>query len=203
MNVQILSLYWDNVDPEVVQAQKRVFETLGLPISQHRIDGLRHGDWIDWVMGRTESMDVFLFIDIDCVPLSKSAVVRGVQKAAGGVLYGAEGAANHVDPSRSYAAPWYVYIHRRTWDVLGRPSAKETPFGDVCQLWTDTWRQHKGSVELVPPTSCSNPKWDLPGRPLAYGIGTTYGDECYHLFEARAGTKQLFIERCRTLVGDR
>jgi len=200
MNAQIYSLYWDNVDPALVEAQQAVFKAMQIPVNQHRINGMRHGEWIDWVMTRNDTTDVFLFIDIDCVPLSKEAVMRGIEKAASGTLYGAEGTANHIDATRSYVGAWYAFINRKTWDVLGRPSAKETPHTDVLQLWSDTWRQAGAPVELIAPTAAEQPEWDLPGRPKAYGIGTTYGEECYHLFEARAGTRGLFLDRCQKIL---
>lgn len=200
MNAQIYALYWDNVDPAIVAAQKTVFDAMQVPLNQHRINGMRHGEWIDWVMTRNETTDVFLFIDIDCIPFSKEAVLKGIEKAANGTLFGAEGAANHIDPSRSYVGAWYAFINRKTWDMLGRPSAKETPHADVVQLWTDMWRQHKLPVELIAPTLCEQPEWDLPGRPKAYGLGTTYGEDCYHLFEARAGTRGLFLQQCQKVL---
>lgn len=201
MNARIYSLYWDNINPDVVAAQKAVFDHFQLNINQHRINGFSHGEWIDWVMTRMDDVDVFLFIDIDCVPLNRDRLMGNLTKAASGTLIGAEGAANHIDPSRSYAAPWFVYVNRKVWDAVLRPSAKPSPHVDVGQLWTDTWKAHNAPVELIPPTSCAEPKWDLPGRKGAYGGATTYGDDCFHLFEARNGREQAFIDRCKKLLG--
>jgi hypothetical protein len=203
MAAKIYSLYWDNIDPELVVAQKAVCNALQMPISQHRIDGLDHGEWIDWVMTRMDDVDVFLFLDIDCIPLSKSKVMEGMRLAASGALVGAEGAANHIDPSRSYAGAWYVYINRKVWAQLGRPSAKATPQADVCQVWTDTWSRGKLPVHLIPPLHCVMPAWDLPGRKLAYGIGTTYGEDCFHMFQGRGGDKGPFLEKCRQVTGEK
>src|SRR4051812_41586683 len=142
MQVQVSSLYWDNVDPRIPLAQKAVCDALQIPITQHRIHGFEHGEWIDWLMARAENVDVFLFIDIDCIPLKRESVLENAQAAAAtGLLIGAEGAANHIDPSRSFAAAWYIYVHRQTWHELGRPTARATPTGDVCQAWTDQWRR--------------------------------------------------------------
>jgi hypothetical protein len=199
-NLGIYSLYWDNVDPTVVAAQKSVGDALQLRINQHRIHGIDHGEWIDWVVGRMEEIDVFLFLDIDCIPLTHAKVLEGVQLASSGALFGAEGAANHLDPTRSYAGPWYVYINRRAWTQLGKPSAKATPYGDVCQLWTDTWRRHGVAVQLLAPTHCLIPKWDLPGRKLAYGTATTYGEHCFHMFEGRGGDSTHFLKRCAQIT---
>ena len=202
-NLRIYSLYWDNVDPTVVAAQKAVCDALQVPVNQHRIHGMDHGEWIDWVMTRMDDVDVFLFLDIDCIPLSAAGVMQGLQQASTGELFGAEGAANHLDPSRSYAGAWYVYINRKAWSMLGRPSAKATPQGDVCQIWTDTWRSRGAPVQLIPPTHSRVPKWNLPGRPLAYGTATTFGEHCFHMFEGRGGDSSPFLERCAQITGSR
>jgi hypothetical protein len=200
LNVSAYSLYWDNIDPALVAAQRSVFERFQIPINQHRIDHLEHGEWIDWTMKRQEQVDVFLFIDIDCVPLSPERVAEGVDRAARGVLFGAEGAANHIQPLRSYAGAWYVYVNRKRWQAFSCPSARATPHADVCQGWTDTWRAQGVAVQLIAPTACVEPRWDLPERPRSYGVGTTYGEHCYHLFEARAGHRKLFLDRCREIT---
>jgi len=201
MNARFFSLYWDNIDPEIVAAQKSVFDAMSLPINQHRIHGLRHGEWIDWTMARAADTDVFLFIDIDCIPLNKDRVMQRLQMASTGTLVGAEGAANHLDPTRSYAGAWYVYIDRGTWEKFGRPSAEVTRQGDVCQHWADVWRSHNAPVHLIAPTHCVTPQWDLPGRPMCYGAATTYGDDCFHLFQARQKGAEVFLERCRKVIG--
>jgi len=41
---RIVSLYWDNVDCRIVEAQRRVFAHFGLAIDQRERTGLRHGD---------------------------------------------------------------------------------------------------------------------------------------------------------------
>ncbi len=125
-----------------------------------------------------------------------------MNRAAHGVLFGAEGAPNHIKPLRSYVGAWYAFINRKRWLQFARPSARETPRADVCQGWTDAWRLRGGAVELIAPTACADPRWDLPERPRAYGVGTTYGDDCYHLFEGRTGQqRQLFLDRCREITG--
>ncbi len=200
MRAALFSLYWDNIDPRLVAAQRSVCSSLQIAVNQHRIDGIDHGEWIDWVMARREDIEVFLFLDIDCVPLSITVLQERIRQAGVGTLIGAEGAANHVDPSRTYAGAWYVYINRSSWTRVGRPSARVTPHADVCQNWTDTWKRFNGPVSLIPPTHCMIPKWDLPGRPLAYGIASTYGEDCFHLFESRSADPQPFLERCREVA---
>ena len=200
MIARIYSLYWDNIDTSIVAAQQSVCNHLGLKAEQHRIHGLDHGEWIDWVMSRNDGVDVFLFLDADCIPLTSDRLIHGFNQAASGTLYGAEGAANHIDPARSYAGAWYVFVNREMWNLLGRPSAKASPHNDICQLWTDVWYARSQNVELISPTACLEPRWDLPGRPKAYGTATTYGADCFHLFESRhSGKQRYFLDRCRAV----
>lgn len=201
MNARAYTLYWDNLDPRIVSAQKAVFDHLGLALNQHRIHGTDHGEWIDWVMTRMDDVDVFFFIDIDAIPLSKERVMQNIATAANGTLVGAEGAANHLDPNKSYVGAWYSFINRKAWNAVGRPTAQASPLSDVCQLWTETWKACNLPVKLIEPTSSQKPKWDLPNRPQAYGVGTTYEDECYHLFEARnAENQELFLAKCDEML---
>ena len=130
MNAGLFSLYWDNIDERIVRHQKLVFDHFGLPVKQHRIDGLDHGEWMDWVLSFYD-LDAVLFADIDCIPLNSQVVTRSLEKAAHGALFGAMGCANHLDPNRVFAAPFWCAINRHQWIGLNRPSAKASRVCDV------------------------------------------------------------------------
>ena len=44
---RIVALYWDNIDPRVVEAQRKVFAHFGLSIDQRERTGVGHGDFLD------------------------------------------------------------------------------------------------------------------------------------------------------------
>jgi hypothetical protein len=200
MNGGLFSLYWDNIDERIVRHQKQIFDHFQLPLKQHRIDGLDHGEWMDWVMS-FHDMDVILFADIDCIPLNATIVVQSLEKAANGILLGATGCANHLDPSRAFAAPFWCAINRHQWVAANRPSAKASRMCDVAQNWTDAFALRGQKIELLPVTGCEQPKWNLPGKPLGFGIGTTYAGAVYHLFESRADQNiDRFIGRCAAVL---
>lgn len=199
MKLEAYSLYWDNVDARIVEAQGKVCVRFGIPVKQQRIDGMDHGAWIDWVLSLT-SADLVLFLDIDCIPLSWTGTKRMVLKAQEGTLVGAEGAANHLDPERTYAGAWYFIVNVNTWLSLGSPSAMADHDHDVAQRFTDHWRANGKPVRLISPDGCEVPLWDLPGRPKAYGIGTAYEDVCYHQFQARGGSSAPFLAKCAQVL---
>lgn len=200
MNAGLFSLYWDNIDDRIVRDQKRVFGHFDLPLRQHRIDGLDHGEWMDWVMSFYH-MDAILFVDIDCIPLNGQITKWSVEKAVGGILLGAMGCANHLDPNRVFAAPFWCAINRHQWIAANRPSAKATRVCDVAQNWTDAFGMSRQKIELLPVTDCEQPKWNFPGMPLGFGIGTTYDRGVYHLFESRADQNiGKFVSKCEAVL---
>ena len=172
----------------------------GLPIQQHCISGFEHGAWMDWVLDRTENADIILFLDVDCIIIDNGKAMSFVYKAKNGTLVGNEQATNHLGldvASRIFAAPSFLAVNRSTWKALGRPTCKATPYADVGQNLTDTWEQAGVPVELLRVSGAESAKWDLPGKPMSYGIGTTFEDATYHLFESREpANTDRFLNKC-------
>lgn len=203
MTVKVFSLYWDNIDPRIPEYQKKVMDMHNIPITQHKINGFDHGSWMDWVMLREEHTDVILFMDVDCVVVAKHNVESMLHQAHLGTLFGAAGASNHLDKERDYAGAWFVGIPRNYWMALNQPSSKPSMYCDTAQNVTDAWRKYNLPLHIVNPNTVEVPKWDLPNKSLAYGIGTTYGDICYHLFESRENANiERFVNKCKGILGE-
>ena len=201
MRVGIFSLHWENIDDKVPYYQKKVMQHFELPFAQHRIDGLDHGAWMDWVMNTNEDTDLFVFFDVDCIPIDKQRTVKAIELAMGGTLVGNEQASNHLDASRRFAAPSFLCVNRRVWKMLGKPSCKAHYDGDVAQMLTDTWEQRGVHVHLLPVKDFEVAKWDLPGRPQSYGIGTNYDDTNYHLFQVRENEHiERFVKKAESIL---
>jgi hypothetical protein len=201
LKVGIFSLYWDNIDPRVVDYQKKVMDHFNLPMVQHKIHGLDHGEWMDWILHSRDDLDVIVFFDIDCIPLNFQKIDRCITMAAGGSLVGNEQASNHLDPSRLFAAPSFLCVPRRIWRMVGKPSCKATYDGDVAQMLTDSWNYRGGSVHLLPVKDFEVAKWNLPNRPMSYGIGTNYDDTTYHLFEVRENANiERFVNKAKEVL---
>jgi len=206
MNVKVFSLHWDNIDPSIPYYQNRVMDMWNIPIQQHCITGFDHGEWIDWVLNRTVDANVVLFMDIDCIILNPDRATDFVSQAFDGTLAGNEQATNHLGEavaSRVFAAPSFLAVNRQTWENLGKHTAKATPYSDVAQNLTDVWQMRGIPVELLRVTTCDIPKWDLPNKPQAFGIGTNYEDTTYHLFESRTQENiDRFVAKCKGLLDE-
>lgn len=203
MMAGLFSLYWDNLDPRMAECQKIAVNALGYPINQHRIDGFSHGEWMDWVVGQFEDIDLFVFIDIDAVPLGRQALDEVIRSAELGNIAGCAQTANHI-PGRQnevYAGPFFLAFSRDTWERLGRPSMRPQFDRDVAQGLTMRAQECGVEVELWLPSSVEIPKWPLGGTGLEFGVGTTYGGLVYHLFESRSGKYvDRFSDVCRQVV---
>lgn len=206
MNIKTFSLHWENVDPSIPYYQKKVMDHWQMPISQHCITGFDHGEWINWVLNRTEDANVVVFMDVDCIILDKDKAVGYIEQSADGILVGNEQATNHLGEdvaSRVFAAPSFLAVNRHTWEWLGKPTAKATQFSDVAQNLTDVWQMRGVPVDLLRVSGCEVPKWDLPNKPQAFGIGTTYEDATYHLFESRTQENiDRFVNKCKEILNE-
>ena len=181
---RIVSLYWDNIDPRLIGAQRDVFAHFGFDIDQRERTGLNHGDFLDGYMTEIGEDDIALLMDIDCFPLNREIVDRAFAAARAGRIFGCAQSTSHVDPDRLFVAPTFMAISRRTWDGLGRPSFRPDATNDVAQRLNELATAAGVDTEMLYPWGCIVPKWRLAEIAL-YGIGTFYRGGVFHLFESR------------------
>jgi hypothetical protein len=181
---RIVALYWDNIDPRIVKAQREVFAHFGYSVEQREKTGTNHADFLDAFMAELEDGDVALLTDIDCFPLNREIVARAFAAAREGRIFGCAQSTNHVDPDRVYVAPMFMAVSQRTWDRLGRPSFKADETNDVAQRLNDIAEAQGVEIERLLPWASIVPKWRLADIAL-YGIGTFYHGGVFHMYESR------------------
>jgi hypothetical protein len=180
----IVSMYWDNIEPRVVTAQRLVFEHFGLSIEQHEKTGTSHGTFLDEFMAGLGAEDVALLMDIDCFPLNRAIVDEAFAAAREGRIFGCAQSSNDIDPNRLYAGPMFMAISRYTWERIGRPSFCRDGQNDVAQRLNDIAIAAGVPVDIIYPCACIVPKWRL-GDIALFGIGTFYRGGVFHLFQSR------------------
>ncbi|MEQ9893617.1 hypothetical protein [Pectobacterium aroidearum] len=183
-NIRIVTLYWDNVDARLVDAQQKVFEKFGFHIEQHNIHGMDHGVWMTDILDNTPDNNVVIIVDIDCIPLNANAVEKAIASAHSGHIYGCAQSANHIDYNYVYAAPMFLALTGKTWRGVGRPTLLANTEFDVGGKLTQVAKNTGYQVDLVYPTICAVPKWLLGGNHI-YGLFTIYNNDYLHLFESR------------------
>jgi hypothetical protein len=190
-------MHWNNIDPAMVEGQRRAFAALGQSIAQIDATGTAHGVWIDSVLAAAQPDDVILFVDIDALALTAGVVERAFAAAEAGRLFGVAQTANHVpECDFIFAAPAFLCLSRRCWDALGRPSATVDAEHDVGMRLSKAAAAHGVALELLYPNYVAVPRWRLSNKGCT-GFGTFYGESSvFHLFEARrtrrAGLRQIF-----------
>ncbi len=181
---RIVALYWDNIDPRIVKAQRDVFAHFGYAIDQRERTRVSHADFLDAYMAEIGADDVALLTDIDCFPLNGEIVARAFTAAREGRIFGCAQSTNHVDPDRIYVAPMFMAISKQTWEALGRPSFRGDKQSDVAQRLNDVAVAKGVGIERLDPWASIVPKWRLADIGL-FGLGTFYRGGVFHMYESR------------------
>ncbi|MEE3663326.1 hypothetical protein V2I52_15510 [Brenneria sp. g21c3] len=192
--VKIFSFYWNNIDPRLVNSQRKVFQSFGLTIEQHNRHGMDHGLWMEEILNTAKDNEIIIIVDIDCIPLNREAVQKAIDVAQSGAVFGCAQSANHIDHRYIYAGPMFFAIKAETWRALGRPSMQASDKFDVGGQLTAAALQNNVNIEMVYPSHSAVPKW-LLGDKYIYGLFTIYEDGYLHLFESRNKAMiECFIE---------
>ncbi len=202
MDGVIVSVYMDNIDPEVVRHQRAVLQKFApgsFSLRQTRTEHT-HAAALDEIM-HTTTPDLVLILDIDCVPLREDAIPALALRASQGVLAGCAQRANHiVNDAHLYVGPFCMAMSRKLWQTLGKPSFEPTFRGDVGEEFTYRCQELGQPTHMLWPSSVETPLWDLTdGR--RFGLNTVYEDAFLHAFEARnPASQRRFVDRCRQIV---
>ncbi|NBW56536.1 hypothetical protein EBR43_01885 [bacterium] len=200
----IHTLYWENSDPDIVNSHRNVINHFNLPVEYHT-KTIRHGLWMQEVLDN-ETSDIVGFVDIDCIPLRQDTFTETIRIcAAHRSICGIAQATNHIPPmTHVFCGPGYFFIWRKLYEALGRPPLMETQRSDVCEEICYQAEAKGIRYHTFFPTHFEREPvegvWRLHNLAL-YGVGTTYGDKVYHLFQGRMKENaQLFAKRCKQVV---
>ena len=205
MNISYHALHWDNVDPRILNSHKKVMNHFNIPI-QYMDMNIDHGTWMTSIIRNTLS-DVYVFFDVDCVPLSREVVDYSVNYAIeNDSMIGAAQISNHIAPfTHVFVAPCFFVISRSCYEQLGMPSFYPTMRSDVAEEVSYAAEERGKRYKCLYPVKFDGvPKkdgvWRLSNYGY-YGIGTLYDNKIYHLFESRWGDHiELFEKRCNQII---
>lgn len=206
MKVEIHSLHWDNVNPDMLDAHKRVMHFANIPINYHHLNGTNHGRWMDAVVRGSES-DVVVFFEPDCIPLNSNFLDYIKYAHRHKTFVGIAQVSNHIPPkSHIYAAPGFYCISKEAYRVLGEPSFTETRRSDTAEE-ISYLAEEKGLRyrALMPTYFYQEPEeglWPLSNLGY-YGIGTVFDDSIFHLYQSRmAQNIELFVDVCNRVINN-
>ena len=200
MVTRIASFYNSNIPHDILDMQHRVFDKFGIHHEQHLTDQPHSHAIDDFILAN--DFDLLMLFDIDCIPLDGRIIgdaARIVTERP--CIYGAIQNANHIPGSPDYVSPAFMCLTQYTYELIGRPSFRETYRSDVGGEITHRARENSIDVEFLKVASVRTPQWRLSdGTP--FGHGTNYGNRVFHAFKSRHGgeTRGLFIDKCREIL---
>ena len=220
MKPVIVTGYNNNIDPRVVYYQRMVVDKLRGPVPFFAYDytgsDMLHGDVCNKLIHKMfyeyqDGFDCILFLDIDCIPLSKKAVHWTLEQAYSGQLVGNAQRSNHYENDQHvFAAVSYAAFTRDTFEKAGSPTMCFSKKYDCSELLTVNCEKNNIPVQLLMPSKSDSPNeeggyWNLADGMPKYGIGTTFSngdmDISYHLFCSRFHKyNRLFFNRCHNII---
>lgn len=157
----------------------------------------------------TNDYDAILTIDVDCIPLSKSALLYTFDKIQKGVYIGTAQRSMHIDNNKHvYIGSPCFGLTSEMFNRMGRPSFVPTNRGDTAEELSYIAEEMQMPMEIFMPSKYekdpfAGPAWELDTPDKKYGVGTTFVNEnknemFYHLFESRVHAhNELFLNKCK------
>lgn len=203
MKIEFNTLHWYNTPSEIIDSHKKVTEHFNIPVNYYP-ENINHGTWMYRVC-KNSSSDIIGFFDSDCIPLNYNKILECVKYVnLSKTFLGVAQVSNHIPPkTHIYAAPAFYLIHKQCFENL-QVSFTETKRSDVGEELTYTAESLGMRYRcLYPDTFEKEPTeglWPLSNYGY-YGIGTTFEDTVYHLYQARMGQNiKLFAQRCQEVI---
>jgi len=223
MNPCIATIFMKNIDPVILEHQKKVLEKFNksnishYPVLTDAPPGYTMDKLIDMLEERGH--DAIMFLDIDALPLNDKALDYLFEQAYAGKVIGSAQRSNHIQNDQHvFAAPHNVTFTVATYRKIGNPSFNPNHRGDVAEEITFKAEENNVPVEIIMPLRYdappirmdwepkdSPPYWDLADGMPKYGIGTTFGTEgnemFWHMYQSfYPGQKERFIKKCEDIL---
>ena len=148
--------------------------------------------------------DIIVFLDSDCIPLSKRSFPLLFEGAIQGELIGNIQRSNHLNNNaHTFVAPSCMAFSVSLYRELGSPNLHTTQRGDIGEELSYAWEADGRHVVKLRPTQSRDLIWDLEPGQHKYGHGTVIEDLFYHEFQIRTGgaLEAAFIAKCKQVLG--
>lgn len=206
-----------NRSSNILEWHQRVFEHYKVPVNYISASfelGISYGRLIDhYVNSVIDSVDYFIFFDMDAMPLKKEGIRLIIDKIKDkNTIWGISQQSTHIlkngTPIHPYAGFSSCGFSKELYLKLGKPTFSETPRGDIGEELTWRCEELGFNVCLSYPTefhelteeemkNTGNAKHGWVNNGIKLGLGTTFGGIFYHSFHQAVipGTQIVAIPR--------
>ena len=205
MNIGVYSLCWKNINPKLLELHKKVMSKFDIEV-KYTYENIDHGEWVNQIIN-TEKSDIFLFIDIDCLPLYRSVIEESIQFILNGYMIGNAQVTNCIPAKHDlFCSASFIGLSRDYYESIGRPDARGNSRSDICQEFTRAAVNREKRIKMYFPTNFqsipSGGIWRLSSYGY-YGVGTIFENKTYHLFQSRfTKNVQLFEDTANCIISD-
>lgn len=214
----VFTSYNYKIDPRVIEANAQVINKLiegtdivFVPLRYNLPSKLiLHYQVLDYGFKYlTKDYDAILTLDVDCIPLSKTALLTTFDLIEKGEYVGTAQRSMHIDNNKHvYVGSPCFGITTELFNKMGRPSFVPTHRGDTAEELSYIAEEMNIPIRIFMPSKYekdpfAGPAWELDTPDKKYGVGTTFVDESgnemfYHLFESRVHAhNELFLNKCK------
>lgn len=216
-----ITFYGKNRNLEVLEWQKKVFQSFNFPINYvewpFHLSG--HGDAGQYLVDLTinYNVDYYFFIDFDAIATRRDFLQIVYNKICDQkTIFGAAWTSNHKSPSWIYAGGCFVAFSRKLYIELGKPPLHDRiPRSDNFEELSWVAAEKGYNLSLVYPKSFFSltdeeilktgaPKFWQLGQKFKYGLGTQYSDLLFHCGLAGVErSSEIFIDKCKEILGEK
>lgn len=197
-----LSFYSSNLPKEIIEHQKKVFDHFNLPINQVCSED-RHSEFMTkMVKQNLDNTDIFIFFDIDCIPLKRECFDILISKISDDEICGIEQQCNcNASVNHIYAGPACLAFKSNTIKKYDIPiNFIENYRSDVAEEFTYQCQEKNVKVNFLKLNHCRNYKWNL-GPDRMFGNGANYENLVYHEYEIHGfQNTESFINKCLEVI---
>jgi glycosyltransferase involved in cell wall biosynthesis len=202
------TLYYPKTSEKMVNSHKKVMNHFNIPIN-YTSERVNHGIWMNRVLDSSKS-DFVCFFDADCIPIKGEEIQKSIEKAVKLQSFiGIAQASNHKKgfENHIFAAPGFLIIKREIYEQFKKPNMMGTHRSDAAQELSHIADENNIEYGLIYPTHYEKGPQENEGKPWRlgnygyFGIGTVYGNVCYHLYQGRLEQNiNLFEKRCEEII---
>lgn len=214
MDYKIYSFATDDLDPDVLLWQRRVFDKFGLSFEQVVLPKnpdyniwsdkggcFWHNDHSYFLQNtlRSTQTEYVVFFDVDCIPITDTCLptlldqIKDKNTLAGAVQ------SNH--DFGIYMSAYFVGFATQLYFDCGAPSTTIMDIDPFVEFTKECSKRSK-SIKYWYPSSSRCGEWKILNTDLKYGKGTTFENMVYHEFQIRRTDTSNFIEKCKWVINN-
>jgi hypothetical protein len=223
MKHKIVSFYKDDLNPEIVKYQKKVFDFFNVSLEQFSFtDHSNHASAIENYLENNTDWDFISIFDVDCIPIKGDFLEKAIEIIKDeNTIYGNIQASNIFDinlyKSPPFVAPHFLNFTKKLWEESNWKSFQfqwyPNPDGklveaDVAEVFTrENEKQGRNIVYAYPTHIYKDHTWKYDGSfgypKFNLGNSTEFESGTYHNYQIRIEDKaEFFIPYCKKIINE-